>query len=166
VDAYRRAFPTAVTSPWQAIDLETQANPLDVSFTDPNHGFLVGSNRMIRETDDGGSHWNDRSLDLPDEENFRLISIDFEGPGRLDCWTTWLLMHSTDGGQKWTRLFLDTKLPGEPYLIQLWAKALPSSQQMLELSTKPMMVVRVGRPASPTQLVPCVIYAEAAMAAM
>ena len=26
-------------------------------------------------------------------------------------------MHSTDGGQNWTRLFLDTKLPGEPYLI-------------------------------------------------
>ena len=26
-------------------------------------------------------------------------------------------MHTTDGGQNWTRLFLDTKLPGEPYLI-------------------------------------------------
>ena len=26
-------------------------------------------------------------------------------------------MHSDDGGQNWTRLFLDTKLPGEPYLI-------------------------------------------------
>ena len=45
--------PIASTSPWQAIDLETQSNPLDVSFTDPSHGFLVGSNRMIRETDDG-----------------------------------------------------------------------------------------------------------------
>ena len=26
-------------------------------------------------------------------------------------------MHTSDGGQNWTRLFLDTKLPGEPYLI-------------------------------------------------
>jgi photosystem II stability/assembly factor-like uncharacterized protein len=27
------------------------------------------------------------------------------------------LLHTTDGGQNWSRLFLDTKLPGEPYLI-------------------------------------------------
>jgi photosystem II stability/assembly factor-like uncharacterized protein len=114
--------PTAGTSPWQAIDLETQANPLDVSFTDPNHGFLVGSNRMIRETDDGGSHWNDRSLDLPDEENFRLISIDFDGQEGWIAGQPGLLMHSTDGGQNWTRLFLDTKLPGEPYLITALGK--------------------------------------------
>ena len=45
--------PTASTSPWQAMDLDTQANPLDVAFTDSRHGYLVGSNRMIRETNDG-----------------------------------------------------------------------------------------------------------------
>jgi photosystem II stability/assembly factor-like uncharacterized protein len=28
-----------------------------------------------------------------------------------------LLLHSTDAGQSWSRLFLDTKLPGEPYLV-------------------------------------------------
>ena len=115
--------PTASSSPWKAIDLETQANPLDVSFTDPSHGFLVGSNRMIRETDDGGAHWNDRSLDLPDEENFRLISIDFEGQEGWIAGQPGLLMHSTDGGQNWTRLFLDTKLPGEPYLITALGKS-------------------------------------------
>jgi photosystem II stability/assembly factor-like uncharacterized protein len=114
--------PIASTSPWQAIDLETQSNPLDVSFTDPSHGFLVGSNRMIRETDDGGAHWNARSLDLPDEENFRLISIDFEGQEGWIAGQPGLLMHSTDGGQNWTRLFLDTKLPGEPYLITAQGK--------------------------------------------
>jgi len=27
------------------------------------------------------------------------------------------LLHSTDAGQSWSRLFLDTKLPGEPYLV-------------------------------------------------
>ncbi|NDD45406.1 MAG: photosystem II assembly protein, partial [Synechococcaceae bacterium WB9_4xB_025] len=69
----------AETSPWQPIDLHTQANPLDVAFTDANHGFLVGSNRMILETNDGGNSWSERSLDLPEEENFRLISIDFDG---------------------------------------------------------------------------------------
>ena len=109
--------PTASTSPWQAMDLDTQANPLDVAFTDSRHGYLVGSNRMIRETNDGGAHWNERSLDLPDEENFRLISIDFDGDEGWIAGQPGLLMHSDDGGQNWTRLFLDTKLPGEPYLI-------------------------------------------------
>ncbi len=109
--------PTATSSPWQALDLDTQANPLDVAFTDSRHGYLVGSNRMIRETNDGGAHWNERSLDLPDEENFRLISIDFNGDEGWIAGQPGLLMHSEDGGQNWTRLFLDTKLPGEPYLI-------------------------------------------------
>ena len=108
---------TAATSPWQAIDLDTQANPLDVAFTDARHGFLVGSNRMILETDDGGEHWSERSLDLPEEENFRLISIDFDGDDGWIAGQPGLLMHTTDGGSNWTRLFLDTKLPGEPYLI-------------------------------------------------
>ena len=110
-------LPTATTSPWQALNLDTEANPLDVAFTDPLHGYLVGSNRMIRETNDGGATWNERSLDLPDEENFRLISIDFNGDEGWIAGQPGLLMHTSDGGQNWTRLFLDTKLPGEPYLI-------------------------------------------------
>ena len=110
-------LPTATTSPWQAQTLETEGNPLDVAFTDASHGYIVGSNRMIQETNDGGASWNPRSLDLPDEENFRLISIDFQGDEGWIAGQPGLLMHTTDGGQNWTRLFLDTKLPGEPYLI-------------------------------------------------
>ena len=66
---------------------------------------------MIRETNDGGRTWNERSLDLPDEENFRLISIDFNGDEGWIAGQPGLLMHTDDGGQNWTRLFLDTKLP-------------------------------------------------------
>jgi hypothetical protein len=84
---------TAASSPWQTVPLSTSANPLDVAFTDANHGFLVGSNRLVMETNDGGKSWEERALELPAEENFRLISIDFLGqegwiagqPGLLLC---------------------------------------------------------------------------------
>ncbi|MEB3331297.1 MAG: photosynthesis system II assembly factor Ycf48, partial [Synechococcaceae cyanobacterium] len=110
-------LPLAAASPWQAVDLQTTANPLDVAFSDARHGFLVGSNRLIMETDDGGASWQARSLDLPEEENFRLISIDFAGDEGWIVGQPGLLLHSTDAGRSWSRLLLDTKLPGEPYLI-------------------------------------------------
>lgn len=110
-------LPIAATSPWQPVALATKANPLDVAFTDSSHGFLVGSNRLILETNDGGASWAERALDLPEEENFRLISIDFRGEEGWIAGQPGLLLHTTDGGQNWSRLFLDTKLPGEPYLI-------------------------------------------------
>ncbi len=110
-------LPAASASPWQPVPIATKANPLDVAFTDANHGFLVGSNRLILETNDGGSSWEERALDLPEEENFRLLSIAFQGDEGWIAGQPGLLLHSTDGGQNWSRLFLDTKLPGEPYLI-------------------------------------------------
>ena len=115
-------LPSAATSPWQAVPLETRSNPLAVAFTDARHGFLVGSNRLILETDDGGASWAERALELPEEENFRLISIDFRGDEGWIAGQPGLLLHSTNGGQSWNRLFLDTKLPGEPYLITALGK--------------------------------------------
>ncbi|MFM7513761.1 MAG: photosynthesis system II assembly factor Ycf48 [Cyanobium sp.] len=108
---------SSAESPWQPVPLATTANPLAVAFTDDRHGFLVGSNRLILETNDGGASWEERALDLPEEENFRLISIAFSGQEGWIAGQPGLLLHSTDGGQNWSRLFLDTKLPGEPYLI-------------------------------------------------
>jgi photosystem II stability/assembly factor-like uncharacterized protein len=110
-------LPVAEASPWQAVPLATRSNPLDVAFSDGRHGFLVGSNRLIMETADGGASWQERSLELPEEENFRLISIDFRGDEGWIVGQPGLVLRSTDAGASWTRLFLDTKLPGEPYLI-------------------------------------------------
>lgn len=64
---------------WQVIDFDIQVNLLDVVFIDSCYGYLVGSNWMIREINDGGVYWNECSFDLFDEENFCLISIDFNG---------------------------------------------------------------------------------------
>ncbi|MEB3199808.1 MAG: photosynthesis system II assembly factor Ycf48 [Synechococcaceae cyanobacterium] len=108
---------STATSPWQPVSLDTSSNPLDVAFSDDRHGFLVGSNRLIMETDDGGASWELRQLDLPEDENFRLISIDFRGDEGWIVGQPGLLLHSNDAGRSWSRLLLDTKLPGEPYLI-------------------------------------------------
>jgi len=105
------------TSPWQPLKLNTAASPLDLAFSDDRHGFLVGSNRLILETNDGGTSWQDRELALPAGDNYRLISIDFNGQEGWIAGQPGLLLHSTDAGQNWERLLLDTKLPGEPYLI-------------------------------------------------
>jgi len=110
-------LPSASASPWQPVDIHTKSNPLDLAFTNSQHGFVVGSNRLILETDDGGASWQERALELPAEENFRLISIDFSGDEGWIVGQPGLLLHSDNAGQSWSRLFLDTKLPGEPYLI-------------------------------------------------
>lgn len=108
---------TAADSPWEPVPLDVRSSALDVAFSDADHGFLVGSNRLIMETQDAGRHWQEQSLDLPGDENFRLISIAFDGEEGWLAGQPGLLMHSSDAGQSWTRLLLDVKLPGDPYLV-------------------------------------------------
>ena len=106
------------SSPWKTIQFEDQSNVLDIDFIDNKHGFLVGSNRLIMESNDGGESWEKRSLDdILSEENFRLLDIDFKGTEGWLIGQPSLVMHSLDAGKSWTRLSLGNKLPGQPYLI-------------------------------------------------
>ena len=107
----------ASSSPWEPITLDTDANPLDIGFVDSQNGFLIGTDRLILETNDGGSTWKERLLDIPSEGNFRMISIDFlENEGWI-AGQPGLILHTNDGGKNWNRLDLGSKLPGDPYLI-------------------------------------------------
>jgi len=107
----------ASSSPWKAIDLNTEANPLDIDFVDDQNGFLVGTDRLILETNDGGKTWNERNLDIPTEGNFRMISIDFLGDEGWIAGQPGLILHTSDQGKNWIRLNLGNTLPGDPYLI-------------------------------------------------
>ncbi len=104
------------SSPWETIQFEDQSNVLDIDFIDNNHGFLVGSNRLIMESNDGGKSWEKRSLDIAAEENFRLLDIDFRGSEGWLIGQPSLVMHTIDEGKNWTRLSLG-KLPGQPFLV-------------------------------------------------
>ena len=98
-------------SPWETIQFEDQANTLDIDFINENKGFLVGSNRLIMETNDGGKSWEKRSLDISSDENFRLLDIDFKGEEGWLIGQPSLVMHTVDEGQSWTCLLYTSPSP-------------------------------------------------------
>ncbi|HBB33367.1 MAG TPA: photosystem II assembly protein [Cyanobacteria bacterium UBA8803] len=121
--------PSVSYNPWHLVPLPTEATLRDIGFTgDLNHGWAVGSNDTLLETKDGGDTWQQKVLDLG-EENNRLTSVSFVADEGWIVGEPSILLHTADGGASWSRIPLSAKLPGAPNHI------LALGPQSAEMST-------------------------------
>ncbi|AKG23142.1 photosynthesis system II assembly factor Ycf48 [Calothrix sp. 336/3] len=102
---------------WEVISVPSTEKLLDIAFVNnSNHGYLVGSNTTLLETNDGGDTWQPIKLQL-DDDKYRFNSVSFQGDEGWIVGEPSLLLHSLDAGKSWSRISLSEKLPGNPISI-------------------------------------------------
>lgn len=70
------SVPSISYNPWQVINVPTKSKLLDIGFVDNSqHGYLVGGNATLLETNDGGETWQPLKLELDDLDTVLTLSV-------------------------------------------------------------------------------------------